>query len=450
MGSRIGSGAIGGSRISGSSAQTASRPSSSSALGASGSLGGANRGRLNAGSAVNQVSRAPGGTASTSSGRLGGGSAALRSGTQARGALGRQGSTLTPLDPKSPVGKSVQAGAFGYASRVAPSAYGTGYGKNYGSSNGYGYGYGYGCGYGYGTWCPTTNWYGYGCAGWGPGWGYGIGIGIGWSSCNWSLWWDWSNCWYWGSRWSLGIGWGGWCGWGGWGAPAYTCYAPAVGYAPVYEVVDEPSTVIYADHVTVEEAPSAEAAPVGEPEDSVAAPADPKIESRSRELHSRELELAQKYVKLGDLYFRAQRYAAASDADARAIELAPEDAALHFIQSDAQFAAGDYASAAGSIRRALTRDPELARMTADKTKVYEDAKLFEEQLGRLEGHVQKQPLDGDAFLVLGYNLAFSARTSEARAAFETARRLQPSDPAASSFLDALIDRELEAAGTERR
>ncbi|MBL8900044.1 MAG: tetratricopeptide repeat protein [Planctomycetes bacterium] len=434
---------LGGSGSNTTATSSSVRPSAGSSRG-TGSLGtGATRSgssvqpsgaRFGSGSTVKSTTGAPS-SARRPAGSLG--STGVRGAGSATGSLGRSPSKLTRISPTSPVGKAVQGGYSGYASRVTPAYVG------------YGQSYPYGCNYGYGTWCPTTNWYGYGCAGWGPGWGYGLGIGLGWSSCNWSLWWGWSNCWYWGSRWGLGFGWGAWCGWGGWCAPAYACYYPAVVYAPVYDVIEEPATVVYADRVIVEEAPAAAGtAPMAVEPAPEAPAADPVLESRARELHSRELELAQKYVKLGDLYFRAQRYPAATDAYARAIELAPEDAALHFIQSDAQFAAGDYASAAASIRRALARDPELARMSADKTKIYEDPTHFSEQLGRLEGHVQRQPLDGDAFLVLGYNLAFSARAAEARSAFETSRRLQPSDPAAALFLAALIDRELEAAGTE--
>lgn len=345
------------------------------------------------------------------------------------GSLGRQGSTVVGLAPASPVGRALQSGYFGQASRVSPAPYQYAYS------------------YGYGNWCPTTNWYGWGYGGWGPVSCYGLGIGIGWSTCSWSFWWGWSSSWYWGSRWCLGLGWGSWCGWGGWWAPYYACTYPSVVYTPVY-YADGTDTVVYAERAIIEEAPAAAPAPAAEvPEGAEAPPAvvDPELIARTRDLHSRELELAQKYVKLGDLYFRSGRYAAASDAYARAIELAPEDAALHFIQSDAQFAAGDYSAAAGSIRRALARDPELARASADKTKVYEDPRVFAEQLGRLEGHVQRQPLDGDAFLVLGYNLVFSGRAAEARGAFENARRLQPSDAASALFLGALLDRELEAA-----
>jgi tetratricopeptide (TPR) repeat protein len=147
--------------------------------------------------------------------------------------------------------------------------------------------------------------------------------------------------------------------------------------------------------------------------------------------------LAEKHVRLGDLYFSEARYKEASENYLRALTYAPEDASIHFVLADTLFALGDYHYAAFLIGRALVHDPEFARVEADKRRYYLDRSLFEKQLATLRNYLADKPYDAAAHLVLGYNLKFSADPEGAKVEFRRVLEIDPHQEAAKLFLAAL-------------
>ena len=149
------------------------------------------------------------------------------------------------------------------------------------------------------------------------------------------------------------------------------------------------------------------------------------------------IDLANRYVALGDYYFKEGRFADAADAYARARTYAPDDATIHFVLADALFAVGDYHFAAFLIAEALRLDPTIARADADKRTFYGDVKLFETQMATLAGYLEEKPYDAAAHLVYGYNLLFSGRKAESKSAFKRVLEIEAGHKAARTFLDAL-------------
>lgn len=230
-------------------------------------------------------------------------------------------------------------------------------------------------------------------------WWPGMYHGYGWYDCTWNWWYPRHlrySYWWW---------------------PSY-CYLPTYLYYPVY-----PSTV-----VVVEGAGGSAGGEVvvagGATGSSVATEATPQ-------------QLAQKFVALGDFYFRENRFAEAADAYARARTYAPHDASLHFVLADAAFATGDYHFAAFLIGEALRLDPTMAHAVADKRRFYSDPAVFAAQMKTLQDYLKDKPYDAMAWLVLGYNLKFSEQADAAARAFRRVLEIDPAHEAATLFLAAL-------------
>lgn len=268
----------------------------------------------------------------------------------------------------------------------------------------YSYGYGHHHGYTYGSYC-----------------GWPVHCGYGSFGCSLSLWWPWWYC----SSLYWGIGYSD-CWWDTWSSPgcvssSYWWYPSSV-YCPTYLYV--PSRVV------VEE-PAPEPAPAL----LVAAPAAAPAPVDARTLSA--VDLAKKYVELGDFYFKEGRYAEAGDAYARARSYAPDDASVHFVLADAAFATGDYHFAAFLIAEALRLDPSMASAETDKRLYYGDVKEFEAQMKSLDTYLVGKPYDAQAHLVRGYNLRFSGQPAAAVEAFRRVLEIAPDNTAAATFLAAL-------------
>lgn len=230
-----------------------------------------------------------------------------------------------------------------------------------------------------------------------------------WYGCHYDWWWHRSSCY-------------------GTYSSSYWWY-PSSSYCPTYLYV--PSSVVYYETRVVEEAAPAPAV--------VAAPA-----AAAKELAPRSL--ADKYLELGDFYFRGGRYDEAADAYARARTYAPADAGVHLVLADASFATGDYHFAAFLIKEALRLDPALAAVKFDKRTLYGDAKQFEAQMLELDRYLAEHPFDAMAHLVQGYNLLFSDRALSSVASFRRVLEISPGDAAAERFLVALETPEAGEAG----
>jgi len=98
---------------------------------------------------------------------------------------------------------------------------------------------------------------------------------------------------------------------------------------------------------------------------------------------------------------------------AKAVDFAPNDAALYLVLGDALFAAGDYHYAAYVLRKAFELDDSLIHTAVDKHDFYHDPSEFDRQLDVLERYLLDHPTDRDARLVLAVNYLFSRRPSDA-------------------------------------
>ena len=256
---------------------------------------------------------------------------------------------------------------------------------------------------------------------WGSsGWSFSFGSGY-YGGC-FSLWYPWYLC-------SI-FAWPGSyrsCWWDTWSNPCWSpssyWWYPVSSYYPNYVYVPSSTVVITETTDDGSEAPPAEEIVVAGSDTAPAAEAP--------------ADLAARYLRLGDLYFKAGNFEEAADAYARARTYAPDDAALHFVLSDAAFAVGDYHFAAFLIAEALRLDPALASAEVDKRDFYGDARLFDEHMAALDKYLGDKPEDASAHLVRGYNLCFSERPAAAVAAFRRVLEIVPDQRAARIFLDVL-------------
>jgi hypothetical protein len=116
------------------------------------------------------------------------------------------------------------------------------------------------------------------------------------------------------------------------------------------------------------------------------------------------------------------------------------------VLADAVFAEGDWHYAAFLIAEGLRLDPSLASADTDKRTCYGDPSAFDAQMAALQSYLDKNEYDAQAFLVRGYNLAFSRQSAAAIVAFERVRTIDPENRAAQLFLDAMR----RAPAAERR
>jgi len=140
-------------------------------------------------------------------------------------------------------------------------------------------------------------------------------------------------------------------------------------------------------------------------------------------------------VIIGDRLFRAgntrraaERYEQAARADANSaaplVRLA-QTALLH----------GRYTEAANRFREALTADPGWLAKATDIESIYGEPGDFANQIAKLESHLQANPGDRDAWLVLGAQWFLSGRTRKAADIFLRLSDRRP-DPTLGAFLDA--------------
>lgn len=163
--------------------------------------------------------------------------------------------------------------------------------------------------------------------------------------------------------------------------------------------------------------------------------------------------LALKHVRLGDYYFGQGRYEEAAESYVRALTYAPEDGALHFVLADALFAQADYHYAAYMLGKGLALDPGLVDALADKREFYGDAGDFERQMAELDAYLADKPYDAAAWLMKGYNLRFSGRSTEALPAFQRVLEIEPRHATATAFLEAILaaaEADAEGAGDSSR
>lgn len=193
--------------------------------------------------------------------------------------------------------------------------------------------------------------------------------------------------------------------------------------------------------------------PAEQPREPVAetssAPTPPRLPKTSPP--SPTVMLADRYISLGDIYFRLGHYDRAVESYQKALSQDPSDANLHFILSDALFAVANYHDAAAEILTAIQLDPGLAESNADKREFYGIPADYNQHIASLEQYINENSADADAWLVLGYNQYFKKEYKLARVAFDKARELaSPSTRRGAELFLAVVDVRLAQAAAEKK
>ncbi len=218
--------------------------------------------------------------------------------------------------------------------------------------NRYGYGYGYGC---YPRSC-------YGYSGFYPWYGFGLGFGYTYSS------------------------------------PYYSePYAVQVYETPVYDVPTYATTGVYAAPAETYVTPPAQTV--------VPQPTAPSEQVTGSADGYRTLEPSDELrtvVLNGNAAFAAARYEEAKGLYIRAVLADERDGYVKTLYAWANFAMGDYDTAAASLRRALLTTPDLVDYPMDLRTLYSDSNLLGAQSERLARHVAENPEHRESRFVLGY------------------------------------------------
>jgi Tetratricopeptide repeat len=148
---------------------------------------------------------------------------------------------------------------------------------------------------------------------------------------------------------------------------------------------------------------------------------------------------------LGDRLFRAGNFKRAEERYLQAIRAAPDLAKPRFRLAQIAMMRGQYDIAATRVREAETAQPGWIINAPDIQALYGEPVDFANNVARLETHLQTNPDDRDAWLVLGAEWFLSGRTTKAADVFK--RLNDPNrkpDVALTAFLDASNQTELRA------
>jgi len=165
---------------------------------------------------------------------------------------------------------------------------------------------------------------------------------------------------------------------------------------------------------------------------------------RRRVAKKADRDRAELLTTFGDRMFRIGNHGRAEDRYEQAAKLNPFPAAPRMRLAQLALVRERYALAADLLREAETAEPGWIAAAKDVQSLYAEPADFARHVAKLEAHLHKDPLDRDAWLVLGAQWYLSRR--EARAA-DVFRRLddprRKPDVALAAFLDAARLREPE-------
>lgn len=122
-------------------------------------------------------------------------------------------------------------------------------------------------------------------------------------------------------------------------------------------------------------------------------------------------------LRFGDRLFRGGNFKRAEDRYKQAVSADPNQAAPHVRLAQIALARGNYAEAADRFRDAETAEPGWIATAPDIQSLYAEPADFAEQINKLESHLQTQPNDRDAWLVLGAQWFLSGRTRQSADVF---------------------------------
>ncbi len=142
-------------------------------------------------------------------------------------------------------------------------------------------------------------------------------------------------------------------------------------------------------------------------------------------------------VTIGDRLFRAGNTRRAAERYEQAVRADPAAAAPRIRLSQLALLRARYSEAALQLREALTTEPGWLAKAPDIESLYLEPADFARQVSNLETHLQANPGDRDAWLVLGAKWYLSGRTRKAADIFLRLSDRKP-DPALAAFLDATI------------
>lgn len=170
-------------------------------------------------------------------------------------------------------------------------------------------------------------------------------------------------------------------------------------------------------------------------------PADRRLPPRDRPGPSPRGEgRAGELLTFGDRNFRADDLRRAERRYRQAMATAPLSASPRARLAQVAFVRGEYREAADRLREAIAAEPGWLRNARDVQALYAEPADFHSALAALEAHLQAEPDDRDAWLVLGTQLLLSDRIDRAA---DVVLRLD--DRRADSLLAALR----EASGVDR-
>ncbi len=143
---------------------------------------------------------------------------------------------------------------------------------------------------------------------------------------------------------------------------------------------------------------------------------------------------AAQLMTFGDRLFRAGNYRRATERYEQAARADPHAAAPRVRLAQVALVRGQFAEAANQLREAITAEPDWLSKATDIQAIYGEPADFAKQIAKLESHLQAEPQDRDAWLVLGAQWFLSGRTEKAADIF-----LRLSDRKADAALTAFLD-----------
>ena len=133
--------------------------------------------------------------------------------------------------------------------------------------------------------------------------------------------------------------------------------------------------------------------------------------------------------------FESGSYESAAEQFRLVVQLSPDDVVVPFTYSQALFAAGNYAHAAGVLRAAIAQIPEEEMTIYYPRGLYPDEKILNKQVNRLEVAVDREPFASDYQLLLGYQYLGMGQLDKAYGPLAEAAK----DPANTETAGRLID-----------
>jgi hypothetical protein len=147
-------------------------------------------------------------------------------------------------------------------------------------------------------------------------------------------------------------------------------------------------------------------------------------------------------ITVGDRLFRAGTWKRAADRYEQAARADSHSATPHVRLAQLALVRGQYSEAAREIRRAQAAEPGWVVAAPDIQAIYAEPADFAKQIAKLESHLQANPDNRDAWLVLGAQFYLSGRTQKAADVFVRLTDRKP-DATLAAFLEASIPREPE-------